>query len=158
LTTPGSVASIPVDTVNNTEWCEGDVFLETNRPFTQKTWKFIDQHDGREYTQGCDVNKEWTPYDYFMAVFPKSQLSQMYALTNEKIWQHNDSITELSGTKKEALTMPSEILRWFGVCILMTTYEFGDEHPFGASCHLPSTFRLQTLVPRQGWPMIDLIS
>jgi Transposase IS4 len=124
--TPATPAGTPVATVNEAEWHEGDVFLETNGPFTQKTWKFVDQYDGREYTPGCDVNKEFTPYDYFMAVFPKNQLSQMYALTNQKIRQHNDSITELSGLKKEALTTPGEILRWFGVCILMTRYEFGD--------------------------------
>jgi hypothetical protein len=129
LATPASVASpssVPVDTVNDLEWCEGQVHLETNGAVARRTWKFIDQYDGRQYTPGCDVNKEWGPYDYFMAVFPKNQLSHMLALTNTKIRQHNDSITELAGLKKEALTTIGEILRWMGVCILITRYEFGE--------------------------------
>ena len=96
------MADTPVDTVNDLQWCEEEVHLETNGAVPHKTWKFIDQCDGRTYTPGCDVSKEWGPYNYFMALFPKAQLSHMLALTNTKIHQYNELLSELSGLKKEA--------------------------------------------------------
>jgi hypothetical protein len=54
------------------------------------------------------------PYDYFMAVFPPDQLVRMVELTNDKL-----------ATKKQPQLTTGELLKFFGVLILGTRYEFG---------------------------------
>jgi Transposase IS4 len=55
------------------------------------------------------------PYDYFMAVFPPEQLLRMVRLTNEKLT-----------TKKRPCMTTAELLKFIGVLILGTRFEFGS--------------------------------
>jgi hypothetical protein len=54
------------------------------------------------------------PYDYFMAVFPPDQLVRMVELTNDKL-----------ATNKQPQLTTGGLLKFFGVLILGTRYEFG---------------------------------
>jgi Transposase IS4 len=55
------------------------------------------------------------PYDYFMAVFPTDQLMRKVRLTNEKL-----------NLKKRPCTTTAELLKFIGVLILGTKFEFGS--------------------------------
>ena len=77
------------------------------------------QYTGRVFTQHCDVQEhrvknELRPIDFFMASFPKEQLKFMVEHTSA-------SLTSCG----KAPTTTGEILKWFGVTMLMTRFEFG---------------------------------
>jgi Transposase IS4 len=112
----GSSSRVPKFTCKDgSEWYEGDTELPTNGPFVKKTWKLTDQYSGTEYTPGCDPNKTISPLDFFMAVFPKEQLSYMMEKTNEGLVVNGHS----------RLTK-GELLKFFGILILITRFEFGQ--------------------------------
>jgi Transposase IS4 len=108
-------SQIPVATCHGREWRESNTELPTNGPFIRKSWKFICQYTGKEFTPGCDPNKEIDPIDFFMAVFPKKQLQQMIEETNKKLVRSGDP----------KLTK-GELLKWFGILILITRFEYGE--------------------------------
>ena len=111
-----STARIPVSVNHGIEWfTDPNTELPINGTFVRKTWKFTDQYTGQDYTPGCDPNKEISPLGYFMAVFPKKQLSLMVEETSRKLM--------LAG--KPRLTK-GELLKWFGIVILITRFEFGE--------------------------------
>ena len=117
-TSSGTSASgrIPIATCHGIEWyIDPNTELPVNGNFVRKTWKFTDQYTGQDYTPGCDTNKEISPLGYFMAVFPKKQLSLMVEETSAK----------LTAAGKPRLTK-GELLKWFGIVILITRFEFGD--------------------------------
>ena len=106
----------PVVTCHGVDWhLDPNTELPVNGTFVRKTWKLTDQYTGTDYTPGCDPNKELRPIDFFMAVFPKKQLSLMVEETSAK----------LMAAGKPRLTK-GELLKWFGVMILITRFEFGE--------------------------------
>ena len=113
--TAGS-SRVPVATAHGVDWyVDANSELPVNGAFVRKTWKVTDQYTGQDYTPGCDSNKELRPIDFFMAVFPKKQLSMMVEKTSERL--------VVAG--KPRLTK-GELLKWFGVLILITRFEFGE--------------------------------
>ena len=113
--TAGS-SRVPVATAHGVDWyVDANSELPVNGAFVRKTWKVTDQYTGQDYTPGCDSNKELRPIDFFMAVFPKKQLSMMVEKTSER----------LAVAGKPRLTK-GELLKWFGVLILITRFEFGE--------------------------------
>lgn len=76
-----------------------------------------DQYTGDTYRPNCHArtNTKPTCYDYFMSCFPKIQLDEMVLHTNEVL-----------EAKHKKLTTIGEILKWFGVVLLATRYEFGS--------------------------------
>jgi hypothetical protein len=58
---------------------------------------------------------QMSPLDYFMLMFPAKQLSAMVRLTNVQLH-----------LKNLQLTMTGEILKWFGLIILTTKFEFAS--------------------------------
>jgi Transposase IS4 len=56
-----------------------------------------------------------TPYEYFMAIFPLDALMRIVMLTSEKLRK-----------KGKQVTRGGEILKFFGILILGTRYEFGS--------------------------------
>jgi Transposase IS4 len=98
------------------KWYDGETDLPTNGPFVRKGWKLVDQYTGSEYTPGCDKDKkEVKAIDFFMAVFPKAQLSFMLEFTNERLVREG-----------KHRTTKGELLKFFGILILITRYEFAD--------------------------------
>ena len=74
-----------------------------------------DQYSGRELCPNDDPRCDRRAYDYFMCCFPKKQLQDMVSQTNEK----------LSAADKGQLTT-GELLKWLGITLLMTRFEFGE--------------------------------
>jgi hypothetical protein len=72
-TSTGST-QIPVVTVNDHHWYEGNCNVDMNGKHSSKYWKLQDQYGrGFEFTPGCDStrDKRFSLLDYFLAVFPK---------------------------------------------------------------------------------------
>jgi hypothetical protein len=68
---------------------------------------------GHSLGPGSDSRKSMSRLEYFLLMFPPDQLSTMVTLTSENL---------LSKTK--AATTPGEVLKFFGVLILVTRFEF----------------------------------
>ena len=112
----GNSSRVPVFTCKDgSEWYEGETDLPTNGPFVRKTWKMTDQYTGQEYTPGCDPNKSITSLEFFMAVFPKEQLSFIVEKTSDKLV--SEGLPKLT---------KGEMLKFFGILILITRFEFGE--------------------------------
>ena len=102
---------------------EGEMMdLPTNGPFVRRTWKLTCQYTGKEFTPGCDLLKQQTPLDYFMAVFPREQLKMMVEETSVKL--------AVDGSPR---TTQGEILKFFGVMLLIARFEFGDRRSLWAT-------------------------
>ena len=121
-TVPGTVdtastghSRIPVATCHGREWIDGNTELPTNGGFIRKSWKFVCQYTGKEFTPGCDPEKEVDVLDFFMAIFPKKQLQCMIEETNKRLVK--------GGHPK--LTK-GELLKWFGILLLITRFEYGE--------------------------------
>ena len=111
---------VPVTSPNDRHWYDGNCNVEVNGKHSSRFWKLQDQYGrGTEFTPGCDRGKapKFSPLDYFLAVFPKKQLRQM---------QERTSIALTSATPKPLQpTTIGEILKFFGVLLTITRYEFG---------------------------------
>jgi Transposase IS4 len=82
------------------------------RPWSNRTVS------GETIVEGGDwgpFDPQRRPYDYIMAVFPPEQLLRMVRFTNEKLI-----------TKKKASMTTGELLKFIGVLILGTRFEFGS--------------------------------
>ena len=98
-------------------WFDGDVVHDINGRTTVKMWKLTCQWTGNEYSEGCDngMVPKYSELDCFMATFPKTQLNWMVDCLNTILPLHN----------KDPTTM-GELLKWFGILILVTRFEFGS--------------------------------
>ena len=101
-------------------WFEGITDVDMNGPLPYQSWKMVCQYSGQLFTTGCDdqthnVQNLLKPYDFFMACFPKAQLKLMVDETN----------ASLRAAQKQQVTM-GELLKWFGITILITRYESSD--------------------------------
>jgi hypothetical protein len=108
----------PVAKCHGMEWYDSNTEAPTNGPFPRSPWKMLCQYTGKEFTPGCDTDKHnslFRPIDFFMACFPKSQLSLMVEETNKGLQRHG----------RPKMTK-GELLKWMGVLLLITRYEFGD--------------------------------
>ena len=107
---------VPIASCHGIDWyVDPNTELPVNGTFVRKTWKITDQYTGQDYTPGCDQRKELRPIDFFMAVFPKRQLSLMV----------EDTSVRLAMAGKPCLTK-GELLKFFGILILITRFEFGE--------------------------------
>ena len=111
---------VPVTTCNNRHWYDGNCNVEVNGKSSSRCWELQDQYGrGTEFTPGCDCGKspQFKPIDFFLAVFPKLQLRQMQERTS----------AALMNVQPKALqpTTIGEILKFFGVLLTITRYEFG---------------------------------
>jgi Transposase IS4 len=118
--TPSSTSSTLKCTVHGREWHSGVMDVAVNGPVPVRFWKMTCQYTGVAFTPGCDVatrtnNNKYTPYDFFMACFPKDQLKTMVEQTSAKL--------RIAGKPGTSI---GELLKWFGINILITRFEFGD--------------------------------
>jgi hypothetical protein len=88
---------------------------DVNGETTHRRWRAIHPQSGQEYYKGSDVAGSFHPIDYFLLMFPPTQLTEMLSLTNAELEQ-----------RQQAPTTIGEILKLFGVLILVTRFEFGD--------------------------------
>jgi Transposase IS4 len=82
------------------------------------------QYTDREFTPGCDPDKKIRPIKFFMTCFPKDQLKMMVEETSK----------ELQRKGKPKVTK-GEMLKWFGILLLITRYEFGKRKELWATKH-----------------------
>ena len=85
---------------------------DQNGPINSKTWG-IQTITGDVISQGCELGKIMSRLDFFLVMFPPAQLIQCTVLTNKVL-------------KKEKLkeTTTGEILKCFGIIILLSKFEF----------------------------------
>jgi len=99
------------------EWQDKAVPQPIGGPVPRRPWS-VHTQGGGIISEGGDYvgfGRTRAPLDYFLAVFPQVQLSLMTSLTSAK----------LVGRGLPS-TSPGEILKFFGVLILATRFEFGS--------------------------------
>jgi Transposase IS4 len=120
---PAPVGPRPVSVNNGREWFTGITDVDVNGPVPSRPWKMVDQYTGRVYTPGCDEGTlELKPYDFFMACFPRTLLKSIVANTS----------ANLRANGHPDITI-GELLKWFGITILITRFEFGERSSLWAT-------------------------
>ena len=110
--TPIGVEGVSI-TAHEREWTNREVSLPLNGSTAQRPWKVIGP-TGDVLIQG-NPKYEMEPYDFFMWMFPQDHLTAITELTNVKLEKGN-----------LLRTTAGEILRFFGVLILMSRFEFSS--------------------------------
>ena len=100
-------------TCHGNRWIEADVNDPINGSVPHKHW-WVSHITGSRITEGHGVNG-LSPYDYFMWMFPISHLGEIVTYTNIRL-------ARVGKTN----TTSTEILKFFGVLILLTRFEFGS--------------------------------
>jgi hypothetical protein len=114
--TADNLADATAWTAHGVLWEEENVLEPVGGDVPRRVWT-LQTAVGDTIVEGGDSGSAIPPrrpYDYFMAVFPPDQLVRMVELTNKK----------LTTIKKPQLTT-GELLKFLGVLILGTRYEFG---------------------------------
>jgi hypothetical protein len=70
---------------------------------------------GHSHGPGSDSRKSFSRLEYFLLMFPPDQLAAIVTLTSENLL-----------LKSKAPTTPGEVLKFFGVLILVTRFEFSS--------------------------------
>jgi Transposase IS4 len=96
------------------EWFQDDeaTLQPMNGPVPFRGWG-ISTPAGDRIGEKGDVQLNYSRLDYFLFMFPPTQLTTTCSLTNEELLKH----------EKKATTK-GELLRFFGIMILATRYEF----------------------------------
>lgn len=96
-------------------WTIDDNFAKTNinGDVPQRKFHLID-HLGREYFDGSDKNAKIPLLEYFLAVYPIKMIQECLAATNAQLFSQNIRL----------LTDIGELLKFFGVVVLSTRFEF----------------------------------
>jgi len=107
----------PPVVVHGFEWRDADVLQPIGGPVARRAWSVRTLRD-EIIAEGGDAvgfGRSRTPPDYFFAVFPQDQLARMVRLTSAKSVQ--------AGVMP---TSPGELVKFFGVLLLSTRFEFGS--------------------------------
>jgi hypothetical protein len=104
----------PAVTVHGTNWFKNDAAMKLpmNGPVMDRDFA-IKTPIGDTITRSSDKNGTRSRLDYFMLMFPPAELTLITQLTSEAL---------VKDRKKS--TTKGEILKFFGVCILITRFEF----------------------------------
>ena len=109
------IGPAPIVVVHEQEWFINDLLIKTpqnQRPNYYRSWGMRDTI-GFIHRPGNDRGRQISRLEYFMMSFPPAQLDTMLRLTN---------LALIAGSKK--VTTKRELLKYFGVMILCTRYEF----------------------------------
>ena len=112
VSTPEAAKIGPVF-VHDTTWVEGDDHSDVQAPLTHRAWR-ITTASGQELGPGGD-HSDTSPLDYFLMMFPTLQLRAMVRMTNSNLHRHECR-----------LTSSGELLKFLGMLILITRFEFGN--------------------------------
>ena len=112
-------AGPPVADVHGIEWFQADprdTALNLNGNVPMRQWS-IRTPVGDILIPGRNqaTTRDMTPVDYFLLMFPPKQLQTML--------QHTNAVLDTNSLQK---TNISEMLKWFGVIILTTKFEFAS--------------------------------
>jgi hypothetical protein len=105
---------LPVD-VHGMVWEEDGQKARSHQNKMVHPWPWRIRHALGEWLEvGCSFGQNLSRLEYFLAMFPPEQLMAMIRLLNIRL--------EAAGKK----VMTGEFLKWFGVLILITRFEFGN--------------------------------
>ena len=104
------------------------VMIDQNGPLFERPWS-LKTSTGDILTAGCELGKRMTRLDYFLLMFPPGQILTTVRLSNN-----------ILRVKSIALTTSGELLRYFGICILSTRYEFASRRDLWSTT---TTFKYQ---------------
>lgn len=123
----------------------GDEILYVNGATPHIQWRAKDSRTHRDFYAGCDTRCDLSPLHYFNLMFPPQQLVLMREQTNEK----------LLGKGILPITH-GELLKFIGILILGTRFEFGERRSLWATesesrrqLVPPPAFGQRTGMPRQ---------
>ena len=140
----------PPVVVHGFEWHDADVLQPIGGPVARRAWSVRTLGD-EIIAEGGDAvgfGRSRTPLDYFFAVFPQDQLARMVRLTSAKLVQ--------AGVLP---TSPGELVKFFGVLLLSTRFEFGSRAELwwttARTKHLPApAFGSRTGMPRRRFDLL----
>ena len=126
------------------EWRDQQVLQPIGGPVPRKPWS-VRALGGDIISEGGDAvgfGRTRTPLDYFFSVFPQDQLTRVTELTSAKL-----------ESRRLPPTSPGEILKFFGILILTTRFQFGSRADLWATAprskHMPApAFGARTGMPR----------
>jgi Transposase IS4 len=101
--------------VHDQEWFEDEVTNPIGGPVIRRPGS-VRRLQGDVITESTDFSS-LTLYDYFLAMFQYAHLGEIVRLMNVHLLQ-----------QKRALISVGELLKFFGVLVLMTRFEFGKRH------------------------------
>ena len=110
-------------TVHGTEWCKDEeaIKLPIGGNVAFRDWK-LKSANGDVLGAGSDINHKFSRLDYFLMMFPNSHIQKIVMLTNRHLIIANKLRTTIG-----------EILKFFGVLILTTEFEFGSRRSLWSS-------------------------
>jgi hypothetical protein len=113
----------PAVMVHETDWFKDTSYMhhDMNGSVKKIKWEFTGR-DGREWSAGDDPRGERTMLDYFMSVFPPNASRRIILLTNEK----------LRAKELEEIDL-GDLLKFFGILILITKFKFGNRSSLWSS-------------------------
>jgi hypothetical protein len=104
----------PTTIVHQTKWWEDpeacQMSIGGSVPYREWSIRTV---VGYSLGPGSDARKSFSRLDYFLLMFPPEQLSTIVTLTSENLL-----------SKSKVATTPGEVLKFFGVLILVTRFEF----------------------------------
>jgi hypothetical protein len=111
------------------EYCESNI----NGSVNPIEWSFKDEM-GEDMSEDDDVGSEWSVLDYFLACFSPNAMKHILYLTNKKL--EEDEQPEMG---------MGELLKFFGVLILITRFEFSNHRTCGVPIRTTGSFHLRPL-------------
>ena len=111
-TSPATTQSAVFVTSHGTHWIPRDIRLPLNGSVPRKYWA-VSNVAGMRVSEDQGIN-DMTPLSYFQWMFPMSYLGAIVTLTNQELSRRGKNVTTAT-----------EILRFFGVLVLLSWYEFG---------------------------------
>jgi hypothetical protein len=113
---PATTVGGPTAVAHEMDWFTDDAatLLPINGTFPVRTWS-VRTLVGSTISEGSDKSYAMDPVDYFLLMFPPDQLEVTCRVTNQEL--------NRDGRKT---TTTGEILKLFGVLILLTRFEFTD--------------------------------
>ncbi len=105
---------------------ETGVRIPCNGPVNMRNWS-MRTAIGNSLGPKGDTARTMSRLDYFLLMFPPEQLHQMVILTNEQMYLKSPPLKPIS---------QGELLKFFGVCILATRFEFLNRHDLWSTTSL----------------------
>lgn len=100
-------------TVHGTDWIPEDIRVPINGAVPRKLWS-VSNVTGQRISEGQGIG-DMSPIDYFYWMFPMSHLGSIERMTNSELAKRGKPLTTIS-----------EILRYFGVVLLLSRHEFSS--------------------------------
>jgi Transposase IS4 len=107
--------------IHGYEWHRAEVLAPIGGPIRRRSW-VLSVPGGRFISERSDFISARPLLEYFLAVLPLKHIWKIVDMTNENLKKNNQQVTT-----------PSEILKIFGVMVLMTRFEFSKRDSLWSS-------------------------